>query len=272
MIRALIASIVSPLVLASCGGSSAGADVAPPVPPVPPSGGSAQLGTFNARTVNVSGASYAYQVFVPGNYTSSHSWPVIIALHGSSEKGSDNQKQIGVGLGPVVTAQAATFPAIVVFPQMPAAEGAPPFGPVVIAQLDSTIHQFNVDATRVYFTGLSLGGIQGYAIVSANPGRFAAFVPISANICVVCVTGDPNSAKTPVYTQILTPMAGVPTWIFHGSADPNVAVDDARLIYQILTQLHAPVKYTEYAGAGHEIWDQVYARADLYTWLFAQHR
>lgn len=266
MVRVLIATCLAPLLLASCGGGAT-SDVAPP-PPV----SNAQLGSFNARSVTVGGAVYAYQVFVPGDYTPSRNWPVIIALHGSGEKGSDNQKQIGVGLGPVVRAQAANFPAIVVFPQIPAAEGAPPFDPVVIAQLDATMHEFTTDASRVYFTGLSLGGIRGYSIVSENPGRFAAFIPISANICVVCVTGDPNSPKTPVYTQVLTPMAGVPTWIFHGSADPNVPVDDARLIDQILTQLKAPVRYTEYAGQGHEIWDQVYASPDVLTWLLAQHK
>ena len=29
--------------------------------------------------------------------------------------------------------------------------------------------------------------------------------------------------------------------------------------------------YTEIAGAGHFIWDQVYAKPSLYAWMFAQH-
>ena len=31
-------------------------------------------------------------------------------------------------------------------------------------------------------------------------------------------------------------------------------------------------KYTEYAGAGHEIWDMVYADANMWTWLWAKTR
>lgn len=248
-------------------GSAGDASLTNVPPPVSP-----QLGAFNARTVTVSGTAYAYQVFLPHDYTTSRKWPVIVALHGSGEKGSDNQKQLGVGLGPVVSAQSGTFPAIVVFSQMPAVEGGPPFDPVLIAELDATMREFSADAGRVYATGLSLGGIVEYSIVSANPNRFAAFVPIAADICVVCVTGSASSPKQSVYTSVLTPMRNVPTWIFHGSADPNVPVDDARLIYQILTQLGAPVKYTEYAGAGHEIWDQVYASPDVLTWMLAQHK
>jgi len=261
-----VAAPLGAALVTACGGATDTSSlVAPPQT-------SAQLGAFNARTVRVSGTEYAYQVFVPAAYTASRSWPVIVALHGSGEKGSDNQKQLGVGLGPVVRAAAATFPAIVVFPQMPALEGGPPFDPVLLAELDATMHEFAGDPARVYATGLSLGGIVEYSVVSANPSRFAAFVPIAADICVVCVTGSASSPKDAVYTSVLTPMRNVPTWIFHGSADPNVPVDDARLIYQILTQLHAPVKYTEYAGAGHEIWDQVYGSLDFLTWLLAQHK
>lgn len=260
--RAFLGAVLGVLA-AGCGGATATSPVPPP---------SAQLGAFNARSVTVGATRYAYQVFVPASFTTSRSWPVIVALHGSGEKGTDNQKQLGVGLGPVVSAQASTFPAVVVFPQMPAVEGGPPFDPVVLAELDATMREFGGDPSRVYLTGLSLGGIVGYSVVSANPTRFAAFVPIAADICVVCVTGNASSPKQAVYTSVLTPMRDVPIWIFHGSADPNVPVDDARLIAQILTQLGAPVHYTEYAGAGHEIWDRVYASPDLMPWLLAQHR
>ena len=48
--------------------------------------------------------------------------PVILFLHGSGERGDDNQRQTEVGLGPHVRKHLADFPAIVVFPQAP--EGA----------------------------------------------------------------------------------------------------------------------------------------------------
>jgi predicted peptidase len=30
-------------------------------------------------------------------------------------------------------------------------------------------------------------------------------------------------------------------------------------------------RYTEYKGAGHEIWSRVFAEPELVEWLFAQH-
>ena len=236
----------------------------------PPPSGPVTAGTFNARSVVVNGTTYKYQVFVPSSYSSQQSWPVILELHSSGEKGSDNQLQLTAGLGPVVAAQPA-FPAIVVFPQMPAVEGGPPFTAVAIAELDQAEHELKIDTSREYITGFSLGAIRLYPIVSAYPTRFAAAVPISGTICIVCGSGT-AAAQDSAYTATLTPMRNVPIWIFHGANDASVPVADDRLIVQILNGLHAPVKYTEYPNASHTIWDQVYASPDLYTWLFAQHR
>ena len=32
------------------------------------------------------------------------------------------------------------------------------------------------------------------------------------------------------------------------------------------------IKYTEYAGLGHNVWDITYADPNVWTWLFAQHQ
>ena len=85
----------------------------PQFPMAAPSGG------FQARQMNVMGSIYGYQIFVPQDYTPSQRWPVILFLHGSGERGSDNRIQLRLGIGPYVRDHAATFPAIVVFPQMP---------------------------------------------------------------------------------------------------------------------------------------------------------
>jgi predicted peptidase len=140
-----------------------------------------------------------------------------------------------------------------------------------MAELDQTVKEMKTDPARVYITGFSSGAFALYPIVSTYPDRFAAAVPISGTICLVCGTGG-AAQQDSVYTATLTPMRNVPIWIFNGAADATVPVADARLIVQILTSLHAPVKYTEYPNAPHTIWDQVYASPDLYTWLFAQHR
>ena len=65
-------------------------------------------GEFNGRTFADRGTVFRYQLFIPRGYDSSKRWPVVVAVHGSAEKGSDGVKQLGVGVAKLVRAQAAT--------------------------------------------------------------------------------------------------------------------------------------------------------------------
>src|SRR3989442_697781 len=60
---------------------------------------------------------HRYAMFVPAAYSASKTWPVMLFLHGAGERGSDGRAHLNVGLGPMVKAREANFPAIVVFPQ-----------------------------------------------------------------------------------------------------------------------------------------------------------
>jgi predicted peptidase len=64
----------------------------------------------------------------------------------------------------------------------------------------------------------------------------------------------------------------VPAWVFHGTDDPVVPVSGSRDMVEALKRVGAPVRYTEYAGVGHNSWDPAYAEADLWTWMLAQRR
>src|SRR3546814_3569894 len=73
---------------------------------------------FVQREVVVDGRSHRYQVFVPAAASAAKP-PVILFLHGSGERGDAGIKPTLAGLGPHVRANAGSFPAIVVFPQVP---------------------------------------------------------------------------------------------------------------------------------------------------------
>src|SRR2546427_10482312 len=104
---------------------------------------------FLDRRVSVAGQSHHYQVFVPFSYTASQRWPVILFLHGAGERGDDGLLQTQVGLGAAVRQNAARFPAIIVFPQMPAESawtGTP--AQVAIAALEQVSREFQVEIGR----------------------------------------------------------------------------------------------------------------------------
>ena len=242
--------------------------------PIDTTGGTTNVATgFVTKTVVVSGQTFAYQVFIPASYNASTAKiPIIAFMHGSGEKGSDNQKQLTSGLGPVVKSQEATFPAIVVFPQGPAGEDREGFKKITIAALDKTLSEYSkADASRQYLTGLSYGGIMNFEIAYASPTRFAAMVPISANICATCLTNSPTMTFAQAVQAAAQALKPLPIWQFHGERDAALKVADALAIKQAFVAAGNPYKL-DIVDGGHEIWDGVYRDPAMWTWLYAQRR
>jgi predicted peptidase len=230
------------------------------------------LGGFSGRTYEENGVVYRYQIFFPSGYDASRKWPVVVAIHGSAEKGDDGMRQIGVGVGPVVRSRATTFPAVVVFPQVPRDVKVLRFVPTLSRLIDSAIRDANGDSTRLYLTGLSLGGDLAYHLAHDAPGRFAAVVPVSAPLIFQAADGHTHLPKESTNAEEARALHGTPVWIFHGANDGSVAVADTRAIVAAFKAAGDAVIYTEYADGSHEIWDRAYRTPELWSWLWAQHR
>ncbi len=237
---------------------------------------------FLNRVVRIKGVEYRYQVFVPREFDRAKRWPVIIALHGGGEYGSDGVRQTNVGLAPAIRRNVDRFPAIVLFPQSKA-DGTPGWqldgGKAAIAALDQSIKEFNGDRSRVYLTGLSAGGNGSWYLASQYPDRFAAMVVIcgfitefrgrSSNVLYPALA----AASAPdAYAAIAKRVAAIPIWIFHGDADQSVSVEESRRMAAALKALGADVQYTELPGVGHNAWDPAYDRADVIDWMLKQRR
>lgn len=237
----------------------------------------AQPGRFVQRELAVAGTMHRYQVFVPARAAGSRRLPVILFLHGSGERGSDNQRQVDVGIGAYVRKHAADFPAIVVFPQAPEGREWNQVVNVVLAQLDAATREFNGDPDRTVLTGLSMGGFGTWDIALRDPDRFAALVPIcgglvapgrpSMNVASVAGEADP-------YAAAARRLRDVPIWIFHGAKDDTVPPEFSRRMAAALEAADArDARYTEFPDASHNSWDPAYLDApDLWPWMFAQRR
>lgn len=235
---------------------------------------------FLTRTVSVGGAEYRYQVYVPAQAAPSGHLPVILALHGGGEYGRDGVLQTTVGLAPAIGRHPERFQALVVFPQVPA-DGTPGFqglgGRIALAALDKTIDEYAADKSRVYLTGLSMGGNGAWSLAFQDPDRFAAAL-------IVCgfvgeFTGRQSGVRYPPvvpvadpYREIAGRLARLPVWIFHGDADPVVNVEESRRMAAALKAAGANVQYTELPGVGHDAWSAAYERADVVAWLLGQRR
>jgi len=245
-------------------------------------GGVAQESGFVNREVVVAGAVYRYQVYVPARQSASERLPVILALHGGGEYGRDGARQTTVGLGPAIRKYPDRFPSLVVFPQVPA-DGTPGFqglgARIALAALDKTIDEYAADKSRVYLTGLSMGGNGAWHLAFQDPDRFAAAL-------VVCgfvgeFTGRRSGIRYPPlvpagagdpYREVARRLARLPIWIFHGEADPVVSVEESRRMASALQAAGANVRYTELPGVGHDAWSLAYERPDVVAWLLGQKR
>jgi len=235
---------------------------------------------FLNRSVMVGGSEYRYVVYVPREFTRSKYYPVILALHGGGEYGSDGLKHTAGGLARAVRLNPERFPSIVVFPQAKA-DGTPGWqqegGKASLAALEKSIKEFRGDSHRVYLTGLSAGGNGSWFLLSHYPERFAAAIVVCGFISEF--KGRTSGVNYPAIAPHDAPdacayvagrVAKIPIWIFHGDADQNVSVEESRKMFAALKAIGADVQYTELPGVTHNAWDPAYATAELFEWLFKQ--
>lgn len=234
---------------------------------------------FVERSVQVDGETYRYRVYLPLHYRALQHlrhWPVILFLHGSGERGDDNQRQTQVGIGPALTRYRERYRCLVVLPQSRAGrdwEGA--MERQALAALEQTVAELRGDRERIYLTGVSLGGSGVWYMAARHPHRFAAVAPMAAE--VVPTGGDQAPADLArllegpdPYLSLARALGPAPVWAFHGAADPEVPVTESRRMVTALQALQHPVRYTEYPETGHDCWDTAYADPNFVQWLFAQ--
>jgi predicted peptidase len=215
-------------------------------------------------TVSDGTASIPYRLFQPTVTDPSEKLPLILFLHGMGDRGTDNVGQTYWMNNLAAKTSGGQYAAYVLAPQINTnmwfASGSSTPSEAMSLTLQA-LHQAmsnpNVDTSRIYVTGVSMGGMGTWDILRRDPSVFAAAVPMSGG-------GDPSTADT---------IKNIPIWAFHGSADDVVSVDSTRAMIQALQDAGGSPNYTEVDGGGHYIWPEIYQDANdtLYPWLFSQH-
>ena len=226
------------------------------------------------KFINDKGDTLNYRSLYP-DYNPSRKYPLVIFLHGSGERGNDNESQLKWGVMKFATDQAMSmYPAIVIAPQCPANQKwsnfkskdnsremqlqATPSKPMELLYqlIQQLIKTSSVDTNRIYITGLSMGGYGTFDAISRYPHLFAAAVP-------VCGGGDTSKAAL---------IAHIPIWIFHGSEDavvnPLFSVD----MLSALINVHAHPGFTMLPETGHFSWIAAYNDPLMIEWMFRQHK
>ncbi len=254
---------------------------------------------FESKTHEYNSTYIQYRFFNP-EIEDGQVYPLILTLHGSGERGSDNEIQITANKLATIwveTQNQNEHPCFVIAPQCPKDNrwvdsnwdlDTFDFKLLTISNelsavsdlLKKIIDDYPVDRSRIYITGLSMGGFGSWYMLLKHPTLFAAAIPI-------CGAGDPNLACS---------IEHIPIWNFHGDIDKSVNVEGSRLMMSALENckndillipspnskeilineeirnkiIQSNLIYTEYKGKGHSIWDGTYENPLVRDWLFSK--
>lgn len=202
---------------------------------------------------------HKYVVFVPPSYSPNQPLPGILFLHGAGERGNDGRVHLNVGLGAMVKAREASFPAIVVFPQCEDTRGrvlqgwldGTPDADRALRILEQVEKEYRIDSKRRILTGWSMGGFGTWSIAAADPSRWSAIVPLAGG-------GQPEWAEK---------LKDMPIWAWHGAEDHAVLVNRSREMIDALKAAVPTPRLTDIAGGDHDSWKIAYADDRLIAWM-----
>ncbi len=214
------------------------------------------------------------KVIASGPFSGPESLPLVVFLHGSGERGTDNDLQLKNGVFAFCEKEnREQHPCFLLVPQCPegqwwgldtrkpdadfAQKPQPQAGQLVLELIEKTLAEYpEIDPNRVYLTGLSMGGFGTFDLISRRPDLFAAAMPLCGGGSVGQVSQFKN----------------LPIWVFHGSLDDAVPVKFSREMVAALKAGGSSVRYTEFTTKGHDVWEVTYYNPAVLDWLFEQRR
>ena len=194
---------------------------------------------------------YDFWLYAPREYLYEHQRvPVIIFLHGRSLCGTNMKRVRRYGLLHAIE-RGRYYPCIVIAPQNPG--GA--WKPERIARvLDWVEAHHDVDTTRVYVIGMSLGGYGTLDFAGTYPDRVAAAMALCGGSTLKDFAG----------------LGHIPLWILHGTADRAVPISQSKAVVKAIKDSGNDhlLRYDWLRGADHGDLARILYLKQTYDWLF----
>ena len=253
-----------------------------------PEGEAVPLGT--QVCVPARGGLPPHLAFVPYKQPPDGGHPVLVFLHGSGESAPTPLRRVALQ-GPPQTAgrDPASLDFAVLSPQKPKGRefSDDDVARGIVKLVDAYVASHRVDASRVYLTGVSAGGVGcwGLGAHAKYRARWAAIAPICGGLRS---RGMRHGARA---------LAATPVWCFHGANDDvlPVSMSDTTVDACARAARSAPLRYSRLEHAahrdygwpcagvhdrtGHAAWVHAYYPPDrpagdvpLYAWLLDQSR
>jgi dienelactone hydrolase len=230
-----------------------------------------------ARPTTVSGACGGYYEYLPQGYSSNtwQNYPLIIAVHGIGEIGNGTSDLGNLlncwtaiprliangGFPSSFNVGGQNFSFIVISPQF----NRWPYASDVNAVVDYAVQHYRVDQSRIYVTGLSMGGGAVWDFAGNYPTKAAAVVPVCG-----AASSDPTRAQA-------IASAKLPVWATHNQDDPTVSVSNTTGWVSLIGQYGGNIQSTIFPTSGHDAWSKTYDPnftqngVNVYQWML-QHQ
>lgn len=192
-----------------------------------------------------------YIVTYPKNFDKNKKYPVILFLHGAGER--DRLDRVNL-YGPVHEMDNGMDLDFIVL--SPFCEGLNTWFNY-LERLNRLLIKFKkntyVDTSRIYVTGLSMGGYGSLTLAMAYPNHFAAI----AALCGGGMAWNSDMIKD------------IPTLLIHGDKDLSVDVGESIRFKEKLDEYGGKVTLKIMEGYDHNVWSDTYNKKEFYDWLLA---
>jgi dienelactone hydrolase len=205
------------------------------------------------------------RAYLPGGYSASRKWPLVLQLHGFNPANplywdwwSADNRHAGPETEPA-TGQGVIY-------IEPHGRGNVQYRNFADADVLRCMAEarklFSIDENRTYLTGDSMGGWGVWNVSTRHPELFAAIAPIFGGIDYHSVVSDEEAAKMSPAERFLQEresswamadsLINTPIFVHHGDADAAVNVEWSRWGVRLLQRWGYDIRYREYPGKVHE--------------------
>jgi len=220
------------------------------------------------------GSPQPYWIEVPPNYDPKLKWPLVVMLHGYSPYISE----INLPIPSEETVELASkLGFLLVVPYGRRNSDFVQFGEDdMFAVRNEVCRNFNVDPTRIFLTGSSMGGYGAWAAGLHTASQWDGLAPICGRtdfyLWFKLIRDDVAPWKRVLYDDddprtLLENASHLPMYVQHGAQDLTVPVEHSRRIVKDARRLKLPLFYREDEMGGHDsVFQQAAINSTLY-WL-----
>ena len=186
-----------------------------------------------------------YLLFLPKDYSedTQNQSPLLLFLHGGDRSNTKHNPQ------KYAAAADIDFPFIVVSPHC--TSGCSWSTVDFHALLKEVIAEYNVDQTRIYLTGYSMGGYGSWNLLVRSPSWFAAAAPIA---------GGGDASK-------ICKAKNITVRAYHGDKDNVISHRKSESMINALKECGGSAELILYPGVDHGSWPRTFSDPEFYKWL-----